>query len=95
MSLLTLRENLSRLRETLGKQNQVAAGIGAQVLVRTPVPCGGAGECGVCAVTFRSEWRLACKDGPVFDWRDLKGLNVVAQHPLGPDVGLLAAKTKS
>ena len=65
------RENLNRLRETLGKQNHVAAGIGAQVLVRTPVPCGGVGECGVCAVTFQSEWRLACKDGPVFDWGDV------------------------
>ena len=65
------RENLSRLRETLGKQNQVAAGIGAQLLVRTPIPCGGVGKCGVCAVTLQSEWRLACKDGPVFDWKDL------------------------
>jgi NAD(P)H-flavin reductase len=65
------RENLNRLRETLGTHNQVAAGIGTQVLIRTPVPCGGVGECGVCAVTLRSEWRLACKDGPVFDWRDV------------------------
>lgn len=65
------RENLNRLRETLGKGNQVAAGIGAQVLVRTPVPCGGVAECGVCALTLRSEWKLACKDGPVFDWRDI------------------------
>ena len=63
------RENLNRLRETLG--NHVTAGVGAQVLVRTPVPCGGVAECGVCALTLRSEWNLACKDGPVFDWRDI------------------------
>jgi hypothetical protein len=65
------RENLPRLREQLGKQRQQLAGVGAQVLVRTPVPCGGIADCGICAVTTKSEWKLACKDGPVFDWREL------------------------
>jgi len=76
------REDLNQLRERLGKLDQVPAGKGrvategrgrneAQVLVRTPVPCGGIADCGVCAVTLKSEWRLACKDGPVFDWRDI------------------------
>jgi len=65
------RENLHPLRESLGKWNQLAAGMGAQVLLRTAIPCGGIAECGVCAVTLKSEWKLACKDGPVFDWRDL------------------------
>jgi hypothetical protein len=31
----------------------------------------GAWECGVCAVTLKSAWKLACKDGPVFDWREI------------------------
>jgi NAD(P)H-flavin reductase len=65
------RENLSLLREQLGEQNQLAAGMGAQVFIRTPIPCGGIAECGVCAVTVKTEWKLACKDGPVFDWKDL------------------------
>ena len=65
------RENLHQLQEQVGKQNQVIARLGAQVLVRTPVPCGGIAECGVCAVTLKSEWKLACKDGPVFDWGEL------------------------
>jgi len=65
------RENLHQLKERLGKQNRLTAGIDAQVFVRTPVPCGGIAECGVCAVTLTSEWKLACKDGPVFDWREL------------------------
>lgn len=73
------RENLNQLRERLGKPNQFAAGQArgerspndAQVLVRTPVPCGGVAECGVCAVTLKSSWKLACKDGPVFDWSEL------------------------
>lgn len=38
-----------------------------QGLVRTPILCGGMGECGVCAVKTRSGWSLACKDGPVYD----------------------------
>mgnify|MGYP003575071990 CR=1 FL=1 len=65
------RENLGMLRERLGKWNPLAAGMGTQFLIRAPVPCGGIAECGVCAVTLRPDWRLACKDGPVFDWREL------------------------
>ena len=37
-----------------------------QVLVRTPMPCRGLGECGVCAVKTRQGLKLACQDGPVF-----------------------------
>ncbi len=66
-----LRESLPGLRERLGGSNQVPAGKEAQVLVRTPAPCGGIAECGVCAVTLKSGWKLACKDGPVFDLRDV------------------------
>jgi NAD(P)H-flavin reductase len=65
------RENLYQFREELEKQHQLTAGMGAQVLIRTAIPCGGIAECGVCAVTLKLEWKLACKDGPVFDWRDL------------------------
>ncbi len=66
------RENINSLREHLGKLKQVVAMREAQVLIHTPVPCGGVAECGVCAVTLKSAWRLACKDGPVFDWRELE-----------------------
>lgn len=65
------RENLPGLRERMGGLKQPSAGREAQVLVRTPVPCGGIAECGVCAVTLKSGWRLACKDGPVFDLREI------------------------
>jgi NAD(P)H-flavin reductase len=65
------REAMPLLREHLGAQRQRLAGVGAQVLVRTPVPCGGIAECGICAVTTKPDWKLACKDGPVFDWREL------------------------
>jgi NAD(P)H-flavin reductase len=62
------RENLNQLKEDLEKLNPSAA---AQILIRTPIPCGGIAECGVCAVTLRSGWKLACKDGPVFDCREI------------------------
>lgn len=66
------REKLNQLKERLGSLNRVTAGKESQVLIHTPIPCGGAAECGVCAVTMKSTWKLGCKDGPVFDWRELE-----------------------
>jgi NAD(P)H-flavin reductase len=65
------REDLSQMRERLRKIDQLMAGKEAQVLIHAPVPCGGVAECGVCAVTLKSGWKLACVDGPVFDWTEL------------------------
>jgi dihydroorotate dehydrogenase electron transfer subunit len=76
LAIAVSREDLNQLRERLGKPAQVAAGLGrteAQILISTPIPCGGVAECGVCAVTLQSTWKLACKDGPVFDWREILG----------------------
>jgi hypothetical protein len=42
-----------------------------QILIGTPVPCGGMAECGVCPVSTRQGVRLACKDGPVFGLGEL------------------------
>lgn len=67
IALDVLRENLTGLRERLGGRNQVLVKGEAQVFVHAPVLCGGIAECGVCAVNLKSSWRLACKDGPVFD----------------------------
>lgn len=65
------RDDLTALRERLGKLPQTMGLKEAQILVQAPVPCGGIADCGVCAVTLRSGWRLVCKDGPVFDWAEL------------------------
>jgi hypothetical protein len=65
------RENLPELKEKLGEQNQVLVEKEAQVLIRTSMPCGGIAECGVCAVPLKSKWKMACKDGPVFEWQAL------------------------
>src|SRR5215208_1862622 len=64
------RENLLGLRESLQMSNHLPAVKDAQVLIRTQMPCGGVAECGVCAVVTKSHWKMACKDGPVFAWRE-------------------------
>jgi dihydroorotate dehydrogenase electron transfer subunit len=64
------RENWHKLQGWLLNGDQVRAVHDAQILICTPIPCGGIAECGVCAVALKSEWKLACKDGPVFNWRD-------------------------
>lgn len=65
------RESLPGLKERLGRWNQVLVLREAQILIRTQMPCGGAAECGVCAVTVKSGWKMACKNGPVFDLREI------------------------
>jgi Iron-sulfur cluster binding domain of dihydroorotate dehydrogenase B len=75
-SLPGLREKL-RLgehrpcREHVGARRQAKVPFEAQALVVTPMPCGGMAECGLCAVTTRRGWKMACKDGPVFDLGEL------------------------
>ncbi|MGD8403399.1 MAG: hypothetical protein PVJ21_07040 [Anaerolineales bacterium] len=64
-------EFLPGLRKMLGLSQRTRVRFEAQALVNTPMPCGGMGECGVCAVTLHHGWKIACKDGPVFDLKDL------------------------
>jgi NAD(P)H-flavin reductase len=61
------RENLKDLMEKLGGWRARSILHGAQLLVRAPMPCGGLADCGICALTTRSDWKLICKEGPVFD----------------------------
>lgn len=65
------REKLPELKQRMMEQKQAAAVRETQVLIRTPMPCGGIADCGVCAVVTKSFWQMACKDGPVFNWRDV------------------------
>lgn len=65
------RENLSQLSEKLAGKEQVTAKLEAQVLIRTPMPCGALADCGVCALTIRHDWKMICKEGPVFDLKEV------------------------
>ncbi|TES93226.1 MAG: hypothetical protein E3J88_00415 [Anaerolineales bacterium] len=66
-------ETFKDVRNFLGLSYQDPLPCPAQALVYTPMPCGGMADCGVCAVKWKGKkYKLACKDGPVFQW-DLVG----------------------
>ncbi len=56
------RENFSQLKALLAGRTPRET----QVLLRAPMPCGGLAECGVCALPIGREWKMVCKEGPVF-----------------------------
>jgi len=62
---------LPRLRETIGLSPQGYLPCQGQALVLAPMPCGALADCGVCALQVRGNWKLACKEGPVFNLNDL------------------------
>lgn len=64
-------EDLPRLHSILGLPADGRPLCPGQALVHTTMPCAGLADCGVCAVEIRRGWKLACKDGPVFDLRDI------------------------
>lgn len=64
---------LPTLRQTLGLGPHERLPCPAQALIWTPMPCGALADCGVCAIPARrGGYKLACKDGPVFDLNDLE-----------------------
>ena len=65
------RENWPALKQMLTGQKPTALLREGQVLIRTSMPCGGIADCGVCAVVTPPSWKMACKDGPVFDWNEI------------------------
>jgi hypothetical protein len=34
----------------------------------------------LCAVNLKSAWKLACKDGPVFDWMEMESKAAPWRH---------------
>jgi NAD(P)H-flavin reductase len=65
------RANLKVMLERLGERTPYRVPGRAQILVRASMPCGGLADCGVCALTTRSDWKMACKEGPVFDMGEI------------------------
>jgi dihydroorotate dehydrogenase electron transfer subunit len=65
---------LPALGHSLGvTQRQLPLPCPGQALVFTDMPCGGLANCGACAVETRRGWKLACREGPVFELRELIG----------------------
>ncbi len=64
-------ERLAELGDSLGLTGQRRLSCPGQALLWTPMPCGGLADCGVCAVQIGRSWKLACKDGPVFNLEEL------------------------
>jgi len=64
-------ERLAELGDFLGLTHQLHVPCSGQALLWTPMPCGGIAECGVCAVQAGRSWKLACKDGLVFNLEEL------------------------
>ena len=71
LALDAARESIPTLKQTLGNVNPLKMACEAQILIRTPMPCGALAECGVCSVELRGGVQLACDDGPVFDLKSL------------------------
>ena len=64
------RELLRDLR-TAFQPERTLVKVEGQILIRTPMPCGALASCGVCTVEIRGRARLACEDGPVFDFHQV------------------------
>src|SRR5688572_15079811 len=65
--MLALDMTRAVLPTVLGHIRDTSYSREGQVLIHTPIPCAGMGECGACAIRLRTGHRLACKEGPVFD----------------------------
>lgn len=72
VALDAARERLPQVVEIF-QRRRAAMKADAQVLVRTPMPCGALAACGACTVDVGGVALLACEDGPVFDLRQLMG----------------------
>jgi NAD(P)H-flavin reductase len=65
-------QRLAELHKALGIASGESLPCPAQVLIFTGMPCAGQAECGACAVPARRGYRLACTDGPVFDFHEIR-----------------------
>lgn len=64
---------IERLASARGKLSAAGGHTNMQILVQAPMPCGGLATCGVCAFSSsQGKTLLACEDGPVFDWSQIR-----------------------
>ena len=63
-------EDLPKLRQAIAPAGDLTFPEVSEVLIRTALPCG-FGACGACSVPTRRSRRLACLEGPVFNFKTL------------------------
>jgi dihydroorotate dehydrogenase electron transfer subunit len=71
IALDVLATALPQLPNRLSLPPQTSLPCPAQMLIITPMPCGALAECGACATATRHGHKLACKDGPVFNFAEM------------------------
>lgn len=64
-------QDLASLYSTLKITSETTILCPVQILVHAPMPCAGIADCGVCALPAKRGYHLVCKDGPVFDIKEL------------------------
>lgn len=65
------RASMPELKTTFGPNGALNIKSEAQILIRAPMPCGALADCGVCSLPGQRGQLLTCKDGPVFDLKEL------------------------
>lgn len=66
------RAALTAIHATLKPNSRpLFSGYTIEILVETPLPCGGLADCGACAIHAQRGTLLACKNGPVFDLKSV------------------------
>jgi dihydroorotate dehydrogenase electron transfer subunit len=68
LALACAVDEIAELKLWLGERKIRQA---AQVLIQSEMPCTGLANCGICAVKTKTGWKLACKEGPVFELEEL------------------------
>ncbi len=64
---------LSSLKNQLGLPSDFSRSLNVEICLELPMICDENSACGACAVETVKGWKLACKDGPVFNLQDLAG----------------------
>jgi len=64
--------SLETFRRAAGLKIHQRMPVPAQALLLTPLACGNSADCGLCAVPTPRGWKLACADGPVFEFNTLE-----------------------
>jgi NAD(P)H-flavin reductase len=68
LALICTIDEVAELKLWLGERKLRQT---AQVLIQSEMPCTGLANCGICSVKTKTGWKLACKEGPVFELEEL------------------------